>query len=91
VTVLGLVPAFVPWFRPGFRLNLRPFVPLLALMLPLLLIADEGREMALLKLGLAGLGYLAALVAVNARALGEPWRPNVRGVTQVFQLLLGGY
>jgi O-antigen/teichoic acid export membrane protein len=91
VTVLGLVPAFVPWFRPGFRLNLRPFVPLLALMLPLLLIADEGREMALLKLGLAGLGYLVALVAVNARALGEPWRPNVRGVTQVFQLLLGGY
>jgi O-antigen/teichoic acid export membrane protein len=87
VALIGLAPALrgqveVRLFREG--------LPLLALVVPLLFLPDGGRGAALLKLGLAGLSYLAALLGIHTWTAGRTGRPAAHLLSQFAHILMGG-
>lgn len=98
VALIGLAPAFKRYFGsmlPGqggqFLLRLyRSALPLLALAVPLLLLPDGGRGRAILKLGLAGLTHLVALIGAHASAIGNSDGPVAHLFTQFMRILTGG-
>jgi O-antigen/teichoic acid export membrane protein len=98
VTLAGLAPYLLPGMRRlgGTILRserqawlLRQAAPLLMMALPLILIQDLNRMTALLKLGLAGTSYVAALLLVQMRTLDWSRQPTAI-VMQFVQLVLGG-
>jgi O-antigen/teichoic acid export membrane protein len=98
VALIGLGPAFkAPLGRTlseilngGAPRLLRALLPLLALLIPLLVLPDGGREAALVKFGLAGFGYLVALIATHRWSLTSSRRPVVRLLDQFVHILIGG-
>jgi O-antigen/teichoic acid export membrane protein len=98
VTLTGLVPHLLPGMRRLGRTIqggerwawlLRQAAPLWVMAFPLILIPDLNRMNALLKLGLAGTSYLAALLLVQVRTLDWSRQPSAI-VMQFVQLVLGG-
>jgi O-antigen/teichoic acid export membrane protein len=97
LALLGLLPGLVPHLPPllaGEREQLWPGVwqtllPLLALVLPLVLLPDGGRGMALLKFSLAGLLYVSTLMAVHPWAPGDSKHPLTNVFNQFVETLIG--
>lgn len=98
VGLVGLTAALKPrsgslllerrvWLWPRF---LRATLPLLALVIPLLLLPDGGRGAALLKLGLAALSYLVALIGTHSWSSDRAERPVASLFGQLVHVLLGG-
>jgi O-antigen/teichoic acid export membrane protein len=72
---------------PGF---LRAMLPLLALVIPLLLLPDGARGAALLKLGLAALSYLVTLMGIHSWSFDRAEPPVASLFGQLVHVLLGG-
>ncbi len=94
VALAGLLPPLVPLLRRtawrGWGLLPRLLLPLLALALPLLMLPGEQPAAAALKFGLAGLAYLATMVAVHASLLARARPASVGGAVMHFvQMLMG--
>lgn len=68
----------------------RVTIPLLALAIPLLFLPDQGSGAALLKLSLAALGYLVALIGVHTWSFDGANRPVANLFSQLVHILMGG-
>ncbi len=80
----------LPSVRRVWPRLVRLTLPLLALVFPLLLLPDGGPGAALLKLGLAALSYLLALVGTHAQSFDRTGRPVAFLFSRLVHVLLGG-
>jgi O-antigen/teichoic acid export membrane protein len=98
IALAGLVPAIWPYRaalvgrdrRQVWRGLWQNALPLLALVIPLIVVPDGGRLLALLKLGPAVLAYLIALLLVHPWSLQGSERPLQSLVGQFVEMLIGG-
>lgn len=98
VAIIGLGPSVGEHLGP-ILLNVkrwrpndfgRAALPTLALAVPLIMLPDGGPGAAILKFGLAGLGYVTALIATHTRSIDGSNRSATHLFSQFVHILIGG-